>query len=118
MKRKFCSGKNNRKVKGNLSYLMFNARSLVNELKEFEAYINIEEPDIIVISETRTRFRKVEGNNFSERDSLHEYRIDGYEIVYNKRKFLESEWRVIYVRCSLNPIDIDSIKERELVQSL
>ena len=90
---------------------MFNARSLRNKINEFKAYIDQEEPDIIVISESWTKFSKVEGNNFSKRDSIYEHQVDGYEMLYYDRKLNKGGGVVIYAKCSLNPVEKDSIKE-------
>ena len=73
---KFCKDTS----KGTLNCWYTNAKSLRNKLYEFAGYVTEESPDIVVVTETWCKFSKVEGNAFSERDHINEYKIQGYEL--------------------------------------
>ena len=105
-------------VKSRLKCIMLNARSLRNKINEFKGYVSLEQPDIIVVTETWVKLSKVDGNIFSERDSKQEYQIDGYDFYYYDRKYIEGGGVIIYSKSSLNAIQLENIKDGDTVESV
>ena len=90
-----CSSKKFHKLaskclnKDKLNCFYTNARSIRNKFTELQSYVTDENPDIIIVSETWTKFANVQGNKFSQRDFIDEYKIMGYELFSYDRKFIE-----------------------------
>ena len=60
---------------------MFNARSLRNKINAFKAYLCVEQPDIIVLTETWQSLEKWM-EIFLVRNPKQEYERNGYDLLY------------------------------------
>ena len=49
---------------------LLNVHSIKNKLNEFKSYVILEEPDIIVITESWAKFSQVNSNEYSENGSI------------------------------------------------
>ena len=75
-----------RKIRLKLKGIYMNARSIRNKVNEFKSYVEAEDLDIIIVTETWVKYSRVEGNTFSERDQLSEFQINRYELFSYERK--------------------------------
>ena len=83
-----------------------NSRSIRNKFLELLTYVSIEKPDVILVTETWTKFSKQINKKLSERDSLSEYLIEGYILFYNERLEVEGGGLFTYVKDNLKPVEI------------
>ena len=102
--------KPNEKSEKLITFLYTNIRSLKNKLTELKALVNIENPDIIGLTET---WLKCDTNEFES-----EFNLEGYTILKNDRKIKKGGGVLLYVKDNLKPTRLSVRVNSDKVESI
>ena len=108
-RRKKCR-KSGQKTRNRHSVMYFNARSIRNKIPELKAYVALEDPDIVCITESWLDMEK--------RDDKRQVSLPGYSIFHKDRIGRQGGGVLIYIKSCYSVLQDDKIIEGKGIEAL